>query len=372
MRKHITKWSVRQLRGRFRGISFPEYQREPNVWNLIAKQRLIDSMVRRFDIAALYFYQNGDDTLDCVDGRQRIGAIMSFLGENEGDAHNQFPFRVLNEVYDDDEHPFADLSVTTYATIGRLRTERECADAFVEIFENYEITVIVLSDSKEASEFNLQFTRLNLGTIINSGEKLHAMVGELRDLCFNDLGRHPFLESVRIPTRRFSREQLAAQIVAQVFSLEEAGSNAEKRFTRTRHFDLQRLFKRYATLNESRRLWIGNVKKVMDSLAAAFEDPECLRSRAMVVSTVLLAYELRDQRWFDASELARFVSEFVPLIREQVRKGLDYDRDARHLLDFQKHVTQASVEPRAVEQRARMLREHFEKWRNVRDPETRI
>ena len=50
-------------------------------------------------------------------------------------------------------------------------------------------------------------------------------------------------------------------------------------------------------------------------------------------------------------------------MREQVKKGLDYDREARHLLDFQKHVTQASVEPRAVEQRARMLRAEFEEWR---------
>lgn len=368
MNKYITKWSVGELHAKFRGISFPEYQREPNVWSLIAKQRLIDSMMRRFDIAALYFYKNGDDTLDCVDGRQRIGAIMSFLGENEDDPHNGFPFRVLNEVYEDDAHPFAPLHNETFFAIGQLRAKQERADAFLEAFDKYKITVLVLSDSKEASEFNLQFTRLNLGTIINSGEKLHAMVGELRDLCFDDLGKHPFLESVRIPTRRFSREQLAAQIVAQVFSLEQAGSLADKRFARTRHFDLQRLFKVYATLSDSRRQWVSNVRSVMDSLAVTFEDPECLRSRAMVVSTVLLAYELRNLKWFDSSEFAEFVSEFVGLVREQVKKGLDYDPEARHLLDFQKHVTQASVEPRAVEQRARMLRKHFEQWRKQRRP----
>ena len=171
----------------------------------------------------------------------------------------------------------------------------------------------MLSDSKEASEFNLQFTRLNLGTIINSGEKLNAMVGELRDLCFDDLGTHPFLEAVRIPARRFSHEQLAAQIVAQVFSLEETRGGGQRRFARTRHFDLQRLFKLYAKLSDSQGQWIGNVKEVMNLLARGFQNPECLRSRAMVVSTVLLAYELRDEGWFDASELAEFVTEFVAL-----------------------------------------------------------
>lgn len=364
MKKEITTWSVDDLHSRFRSISFPEYQREPNVWSLVAKQRLIESMVRQFDVAALYFYKNGDDTLDCVDGRQRIGAIMSFLGKNDDDADNAFPFRIINEVYTDGQHPHEDLMRMTYAAISRVNDEDTSAAAFVNTFRSYRIAVVLLSDSAEPSEFNLQFTRLNLGTIINSGEKLHAMVGELRDLCFDDLGTHPFLDSVKIPTRRFSREQLAAQIVAQVFSLEEAGSNADKRFTRTRHFDLQRLFKLYVTLNETRRQWTKDVKAVMDLLSAAFTNPECLRSRAMVVSTVLLAYELRNRRWFDASDLAEFIREFVMAVRVQVSKGLDYDRDSRYLLDFQKHVTQASVEPRAVEQRARMLRKYFEDWRD--------
>ena len=251
MKKDITTWSVRQLREKYRGISFPEYQREPNVWNLVAKQRLIDSMVRQFDISALYFYRNDDDALDCVDGRQRIGAIMSFVGENEDDSHNEYPFRILNEVYDDDEHPFATLRKKTFAAIRGLSAEDASANAFVRAFYSYEITAVVLSDSKEASEFNLQFTRLNLGTIINSGEKLNAMVGELRDLCFDDLGTHPFLEAVRIPARRFSHEQLGAQIVAQVFSLEETKGGGQRRFARTRHFDLQRLFKLYAKLSDS-------------------------------------------------------------------------------------------------------------------------
>ena len=55
MRKEIEPWSVQKLREKFSQIDFPEYQREPNLWSLTEKQRLIDSMVRRFDIASLYF-----------------------------------------------------------------------------------------------------------------------------------------------------------------------------------------------------------------------------------------------------------------------------------------------------------------------------
>ena len=80
MRKHIETWTVAELIERFSQISFPDYQREPNLWSLIEKQRLIDSIVRQFDIASLYFYEHDDGSLDCVDGRQRIGAILSFIG----------------------------------------------------------------------------------------------------------------------------------------------------------------------------------------------------------------------------------------------------------------------------------------------------
>ena len=82
MRKTISPWSVKTLSEQFQQIEFPDYQREPNIWSLVEKRRLIDSMIREFDIASLYFYRHENGVLDCVDGRQRIGAIMAFLGVN--------------------------------------------------------------------------------------------------------------------------------------------------------------------------------------------------------------------------------------------------------------------------------------------------
>ena len=84
MRKKVRPMTVAELRELFPTISFPEYQREPNLWSLTEKQRLIDSVMRAFDIASLYFYEHEGGGTDCVDGRQRIGALMSFLGVNYG------------------------------------------------------------------------------------------------------------------------------------------------------------------------------------------------------------------------------------------------------------------------------------------------
>ena len=93
---------------------------------------------------------------------------------------------------------------------------------------------------------NLIFNSLDLtwGVIINSGEKLNAMVGDLRDTCFDDLGQHGFLQVVSIPERRFAREQTAAQILAQVFSCESNRRLDDSvEYARTRNVDLQRMFK---------------------------------------------------------------------------------------------------------------------------------
>jgi hypothetical protein len=364
MKRIVKRWPVWKLQNRFASIDFPEYQREPNVWSLGAKQRLIDSMTRGFDIAAFYLYETGEGSWDCVDGRQRIGAIMSFLGRNEGEGnHNGFKFAASNEIYDD-SRPFKRFEGKTFADIKDEASADPDLQAFKKRLLDYEVTVVVLSDSDDEMEFNLQFTRLNLGAIINSGEKLRAMVGDLRDECFEEIGKHAFLDAVNIPTRRYSREQTAAQIIAQVFALEESREAGGKEFARTRHLDLQKLFKQHAELRQKERKWIDNVEKVMDDLRASFQKWELLRSRAMVVSTVVLAYDRRHRDGLDVRELTTFMECFLQRLKEQLAMGLDYDPEFRYLIEFQRNVTQASVEKKAVLARATVLEAEFEKWRS--------
>lgn len=372
MRKKIKPWSVQKLIENYTHINFPEYQREPTVWSRAAKQRLIDSMVREFDIASFYFYIHEDGSIDCVDGRQRIGAIMSFLGENEehDKDDNGFVFRLRNEIYDDKDHNYSSLENKSFKELKNLSKEdspdkelQQAAKKLINAFESYPLTIIQLSESKQAEEFNLQFTRLNLGTIINSGEKLHAMVGDLRDECFEGIGKHEFLESTNIPTRRYSKEQLAAQILAQVFSFEATKEKQPREFARTRHFDLQRLFKQHYELGDKENEWIEKTKQVMNRLNTAFSESSALKNRAIVVSTVLLAYEADDDSPQFATDLAEFIGGFVSRLNKQVKKGFDYDNKFRYLIDFQRHVTQASVEKPAVKARAEMLHQEFEFWK---------
>jgi len=363
MRKLTSTWTVEDLEKSYAAIEFPEYQREPSVWSRPAKQRLLDSMLRQFDIASLYIYDNQDGSFDCIDGRQRIGAIMSFLGKNVEDEDNGFSLKAQNEIYPDDESPFTALDGLSYENILGLKGSEdslaEAAEQLLAMLKEYRLTIVTLSESNRPEEFNLQFTRLNLGTIINSGEKLHAMVGEMRDVCFGDegLGQHPFLESVRIPTRRYSKEQVAAQIVAQVFSRNETGA-----LTRTRHFDLQRLFKEHTKLAPPEREWIKRIRKTMDLLGSAFEGHAILRNKAITVSTVLLAAKLGISTQDAAKRFEVFMEEFLCRLRWQIGMGLDVSKSYRYLTDFQRHVTQASVEKPAVTAREVLLEEEFDLW----------
>jgi hypothetical protein len=366
MRKDTQTWTVADLERRHASIEFPDYQREPNVWSRAAKQRLVDSMLRQFDIASLYIYDHEDGSFDCIDGRQRIGAIMAFLGENPDDVDNEFGLNAQNEIYKEDVPPFSDLDGMSFKEIAAEAKKggKRAASAkrLVQEIREYHLTVVRLSQSKRPEEFNLQFTRLNLGTIINSGEKLHAMVGELRDVCFGKagLGQHAFLDAVNIPTRRYSKEQVAAQILAQVFSLKTSGD-----YTRTRHFDLQLLFKDHTKLDAKQKSWIQDVKKVMAVLHPVFKGKNLLNNRAMTVSVILLALKLGISSEKEANEYAKFVRDFQCRLKWQIGKGLDVDVQYRWLTDFQRHITQASVEKPAVKARESTLEEQLKFWKQT-------
>ena len=362
MKKRVEKWTVKKLEERFSSISFPEYQRESNLWSILEKRRLIDSIMRQFDIASLYFYEydNRALDLDCVDGRQRIGAIMSFLGKNPDDKRDDgFTFWLLNEISQRDNSEFSELAGKTFKEICEESEETETARAFVDRLRNYEISVVRLSDSRVPEEFNLQFTRLNLGTIINSGEKLNAMVGDMRDECFGEggLGLHDFLDATNIPTRRFAREQVAAQILAQVFSLKE-----NEDYMRTRHYDLQLFFKKYSRLSSEQRELIAEVRALLDLLEEPFGPMTVLKNRAITVSTVLLAWAKEVTAEAQARRLADFVEEFYYRLRWQIGKGLQIDEEYHHLLEFQRHLTQATHEKNAYERRARILGDEYLLW----------
>ena len=275
----------------------------------------------------------------------------------------------MNEIYDDVDHPYEILDGLTFDEIKTMSDEGDStAIQFVEKFEAYHVTIVQLSDCKRDEEFNLQFTRLNLGQLIVSGEKLNAMVGDLRDACFERIGQHDLLSMTRIPKRRFAWQQLAAQIVAQIFTYELTIKTGEREFARIRHLDLQLLFKEYAEMGNPELQWIDGLEEVMNVLVPQSELLNLLRSRSIVLSLVLFAYELGiDEDENVAAEFAKFALTFSERLREQISPSTEVSADYSYLHEFQRHLTQASGEKHSIGERARILTEQFEFWkRNAR------
>src|SRR5258708_30058682 len=81
MRRRVETWSVDKLHRNRPKISFPEYQRQPNLWSIERKRLLIDSILKDIDIPKLYFNETPDKNYEVVDGTQRLWSIWEFIDD---------------------------------------------------------------------------------------------------------------------------------------------------------------------------------------------------------------------------------------------------------------------------------------------------
>ena len=168
MQRTIEKWKISELLDK--RILFPEFQREATIWSLSQKRLLIDSILRGFDIGSIYLVKDPDDSYECLDGKQRIGALLSFCGKNRNDQKtNAFEFIPSNEVRDD--RMFEDIVKATF--------ESAEFSKYKDDFLRYDLRVVVVhyENVEDDTNLNLQFQRLQIAQILNSAEKLNAMVG---------------------------------------------------------------------------------------------------------------------------------------------------------------------------------------------------
>lgn len=347
MKKTNGTWTIEDLRNRKGIIEFPEYQREPTVWNLQKKQRLIDSILRDFDIASIYLFKKDDGTYDCIDGRQRINAILSYLGENEADtADNMFHLRMTNEIFDDADL-FRDVIDKRFSSLAEEKKKK---------ILDYKINVVEIDGVENEEELNLLFLRLQLGSILNAGEKLHAMTGDMRDYIFYGIGKHDVFQQIRIPYRRYAREQVAAQIALNFFSKRGSGE-----FHRSRYLDLQEFFKDQNKLSAEDKKLTEEIETVLNKIRDHFQDRlRLIGNRAIAVSLFLFVSELIDQgRENEIKQFAEFLVEFMRTLKWQIPKGVQMDAEYHYLLDFQTYVTQAAGEKYAIQNRHDFLGRGF-------------
>lgn len=360
MKTQKLDWQIKDLIDNSNKIEYPEFQREPTVWKLDKKQRLIDSICRDFDISSIYFYKKEGGGYDCIDGKQRINAIMSYIGLNDADTEdNMFHLQIENEIFDDPEEFVSALHNKRYDRLEKKWKER---------IGNYRLNIVLIEGVEFELELNLLFLRLQIASILNAGEKLHAMSGEMRDWIFRKLYKHPYFGSISVPKRRYAREQVATQIVLNIFSLRD-----EESYHRCRYVDMQNFFKTYNELNRSDKELTKVIIDTLTQIVNKFGDTlSYVNNRAIAVSLFLFVDFLnksikKEKLDNEMSEFKDFFVLFLKTLRWQIPKGIDIHRAYRDLLKFQSSVTQAAVEKTAIEKRHDMWRDYFDHYKKKKD-----
>ena len=351
MKKINHSWTIKDLKEKFNLIEFPEFQREPTVWRLSKKQKLMDSIVRDFDIAAVYLYKTTEKKYDCIDGRQRLNAIMSFLGENKSDTEdNKFELKISNEIFSDGED-FDEIAEKRFSSFSN-KWKNKILD--------FKINVVEISQVDYEEELNLLFLRLQLGAILNAGEKLNAMTGDMRDFIFSDLGKHSFFKAIKIPYRRFAREQVAAQIAINFYSKREYDV-----FQKSRFIDLQDFFKEKSKFDATDRKYTKEISKILTKIEGHFgENLHYIRNRAIAVSIFLFVNELIEtKKEREIQTFIEFLFKFLKTLKWQISKGVMMDSAYYDLLKFNTNIAQAAVEKPAIERRHDFLREYFYEYK---------
>jgi hypothetical protein len=325
--RRIENWTVNQLEKRRNQISFPEYQREKSLWPVEKKSMLIDSILNDIDIPKLYFNRIKADEIEVIDGQQRLWSIWEFLDE-----------------------------IFQYQSDGKKSYFSGLTPSQQRIIRDYTFQVTVFEQADEDYLREL-FVRLQLGLLLNTGERLHAGTGKMKNFVFNALAGHKFVKAIGIPARRFAKETLCAQISINSFARAKQGS-----FSRTRYEDLNVFFKEYADPRgkdlELFQRQTKSIYAVMDQLWGCFaESARNLRNRMYILSIYLFV----EEHSVSARE-GKTLTEFVFLLWRRLKEeaALGIDRENRELYSFQSYLSSAPGEEYQIERRHKKLEEYYE------------
>jgi hypothetical protein len=195
-----------------------------------------------------------------------------------------------------------------------------------------------------------------LGLLLNTGERLHAETGKMKNFVFGALADHKFIKAIGIPVRRYAKQTLCAQISINSFAREK-----QKAFSRTRYEDLSNFFKEYADPQgkdlEFFKSQTKSISNILDRLWECFgESSKNLKNRMYILSIYLFvedhAVPKKEEKTF---------SEFIFLLWKRLKEeaALGIDRKNRELYSFQSYLSSAPGEEYQIARRHEKLQNYY-------------
>jgi hypothetical protein len=198
----------------------PQYQRGA-VWNDIKKQRLIDSLLRGYDIPKIYLREidRAPYETEIVDGQQRLTAIWQF-------CDNKYPLAAVSN----DIPGMPKLEGKFYKDLPRI------------IRNNLNSAKLSICEIRKASDSEIKrmFRRLQEGMSLVPAEYRNAMEGNMRDF-IDSMAGHKVFKSVKIKDSRYTYADWIAHVVhaeLKKFSQHMKAANLLSMYKTEESFDL--------------------------------------------------------------------------------------------------------------------------------------
>ncbi len=260
-----------------------EFQRG-EVWDLPRKQKLVDSILRGYNINTVFFRQLPDGKYECLDGQQRLKTLLKEFLNDEFPINPKFTPEFKREAY------FSELPEPL-----KLR------------IRSYAIFVIIFYTDKDEETCKI-FLRLQEGLPLNAPEKLNAVMGLLRNEIM-DLSKHHFIKNLGIEDYRFAHRYMTAQIFLLTL---------RNQLTDVKFRNLEEMYATYKTTKPSESVR-NSIERTLNFLDKQFgEDAKIIEFRADFVTLYLFAKHLLENYAVDRANvnLKEFMIRFLAKVGE--------------------------------------------------------
>lgn len=255
-----------------------EFQRG-EVWDTSRKQKLIDSILRGYNINTIFFRQLADGRFECLDGQQRLKTILNEFLKDKFPINPKITPEFKDKTYFSELHEFLRNKILTYPL--------------------YAVILYTVTDEETCKVF----LRLQEGLPLNAAEKLNAMIGFLRNEIV-DFTTHPFFSQIGIRDYRFAHRY----IIAQIYIMTLKDQITDVKFTQLR--ELYTAYQNNYPPEQNKK----KIIKALNFLNREFgDDAKLIRHSADFISFYLLAKHLLENYATNdvAINLKEFYREFI-------------------------------------------------------------
>ncbi|MFA5169370.1 MAG: DUF262 domain-containing protein [Candidatus Paceibacterota bacterium] len=298
----------------------PDFQRE-EVWDEKKEQKLMDTILKNWDIPKVYLRANDAENFDCVDGQQRMTAIFKFY-DNE-----------LKLPKESGEY------------VGLFY--KDLPDKVKDIFDDYELDLVLIYDATEEELRNL-FARLQLGVPLNSAEKLNAMSGNMRNFVKELSAKDFFKNKISLKNKRFAFQAISSQIC-----LIEMNGIRDAKFK-----DMEDFYSRETDFDNNSFL-AKKIVKVLTEMDKIFPVKTSLfRSRSAIISFFIILSEMIKNGLSLNSDYRKSLKDFYIKFQKDLKEEIEKGSEAidAELMVYQSKINQAPDSKESISKRHEILK----------------